>query len=134
MVYGLLPNLLVRVLGVTAVSVGLIEGAGEGSMALARVLSGLASDRLCRRKPLVLLGYAISAANKIIFPLAAGMPVILAARAIDRIYAILALACAALTLKSSANSSFVKFILINASALGSAAWANSELPANDSSA
>ena len=85
MVYGVLPIFLVRVLGITIASVGLIEGAAEGGMALARILSGLASDRLGRRKPLLLLGYAVSALNKLLFPLATGMSMILAARMIDRI-------------------------------------------------
>jgi hypothetical protein len=39
-------------------------------MSLARIASGLASDWMGRRKPLVLLGYAVSAINKIMFPLA----------------------------------------------------------------
>ncbi len=85
MVYGVLPIFLVQVLGVTTASVGLIEGAAEGGMAVARILSGLASDQLRRRKPLVLFGYAVSALNKVMFPLATGMSMILAARMIDRI-------------------------------------------------
>lgn len=85
MVYGLLPVFLVRVLGATMSSVGLIEGAAEGMMSLARIASGLASDRMGRRKPLVLLGYAVSAINKIMFPLAGAVSVVLAARTIDRI-------------------------------------------------
>lgn len=85
MVYGLLPVFLVRVLGASMTSVGLIEGAAEGMMALARIASGIASDWMGRRKPLVLLGYAVSAVNKITFPLAGAVSVVLAARTIDRI-------------------------------------------------
>ena len=84
MVYGLLPVFLMHVLGATMTSVGLIEGAAEGIMSVARVGSGIASDWMGRRKPLVLLGYVVSAANKIIFPLAGSVPVVLAARTIDR--------------------------------------------------
>lgn len=85
MVYGLLPVFLVRVLGATIVSVGFIEGAAEGIMSFARIASGLASDLIGRRKPLVLLGYGVSALNKIMFPLAGAVSVVLAARVIDRV-------------------------------------------------
>jgi MFS family permease len=54
-------------------------------MSFARIASGLASDSIGRRKPLVLLGYAVSALNKIIFPLAGTVSVVLVARTVDRI-------------------------------------------------
>lgn len=85
MVYGLLPVFLVKVLGASAVSVGFIEGIAEAMMSLARISSGLASDWMGRRKPLVLLGYAVSAINKLMFPLAGTVSMVLAARVIDRI-------------------------------------------------
>jgi MFS family permease len=84
MVYGLLPVFLVRVLGATTATVGLIEGTAEGMMSLTRILSGLASDWMGRRKPLVLVGYAVSAVNKLLFPLAGAVSTVLAARVIDR--------------------------------------------------
>ena len=85
MVYGLLPVFLIRVLGATIVSIGFIEGAAEGVMSFARIASGLASDLIGRRKPLVLLGYGVSALNKVMFPLADAVSVVLAARVIDRV-------------------------------------------------
>ncbi len=85
MIYGLLPVFLVRVMGVTMVSVGLIEGLAEGATSVAKIASGLASDWIGRRKPLVLLGYGLSAANKVLFPLATAAGVVLAARVIDRL-------------------------------------------------
>ena len=85
MIYGLLPVFLVRVMGVTMASVGLIEGFAEGATSVAKIASGLASDWIGRRKPLVLLGYGLSAANKVLFPLATVAGVVLAARVIDRI-------------------------------------------------
>jgi MFS family permease len=84
MVYGLLPVFLVRVLGATTASVGLIEGAAEGMMSLTRIFSGFASDWMGRRKPLVLIGYTVSAVNKLLFPLAGTVSMVLAARVIDR--------------------------------------------------
>ena len=65
MVYGLLPVFLVRVLGVTMASVGLIEGIAEAMTSFTKIIAGYASDQLGRRKPLVLLGYAVSAVNRL---------------------------------------------------------------------
>ncbi len=84
MVYGLLPVFLVRVLGATVASVGLIEGIAEATTSLMKIISGFASDRMGRRKPLVLLGYAVSAVNKVMFPLAGDVFTVLVARVIDR--------------------------------------------------
>lgn len=85
MVYGLLPVFLVKILGASMASVGFIEGIAEAMMSLTRIFSGLASDWMGRRKPLVLLGYAVSAVNKAMFPLAGAVSTVLAARVIDRI-------------------------------------------------
>jgi MFS family permease len=84
MVYGLLPVFLVRVLGATVASVGLIEGVAEAMTSLMKIVSGFASDWMGRRKPLVLLGYAVSAINKVMFPLAGDVFTVLVARVIDR--------------------------------------------------
>ena len=85
MVYGLLPVFLVKSLGASTASVGFIEGIAEAMMSLARIFSGLASDWMGRRKPLVLLGYAVSAVNKVMFPLAGAVSMVLVARVIDRV-------------------------------------------------
>jgi MFS family permease len=84
MVYGLLPVFLVQVLGATVASVGLIEGIAEATTSLMKIVSGFASDRMGRRKPLVLLGYAVSAINKVMFPLAGNVFTVFVARVIDR--------------------------------------------------
>ena len=85
MVYGLLPVFLVKSLGVTVASVGLIEGIAEATTSFVKVISGAASDWIGRRKPLVVIGYTISALNKIVFPLASAASVVLLARAVDRV-------------------------------------------------
>ena len=46
---------------------------------------GAASDWLARRKPLVVLGYALSAVNKLLFPLADSASTVLIARISDRV-------------------------------------------------
>ena len=85
MVYGLLPVFLVRVLHTTIASVGIIEGIAESTTSLTKIVSGMASDWLGRRKPIVLLGYALSAINKVLFPLAGDASTVLLARVIDRV-------------------------------------------------
>jgi MFS family permease len=85
MVYGLLPVFLIKSLGATTASVGFIEGVAEAMMSLTRIFSGVASDWMGRRKPLVLLGYVVSAINKVMFPLAGAVSTVLIARVIDRV-------------------------------------------------
>ena len=85
MVYGLLPVFLVRVLHTTVASVGMIEGIAEATTSLTKIVSGMASDWLGRRKPVVLFGYALSAIDKLLFPLAGDASTVLLARIIDRI-------------------------------------------------
>jgi len=85
MIHGLLPVFLVQVLGAGMIVVGAIEGTAEGMVSFAKILSGIASDWSGRRKWLVLLGYGLSATNKILFPLAGTALVVLVARVIDRL-------------------------------------------------
>jgi MFS family permease len=84
MIYGLLPVFLVRELGASMASIGLIEGMAEAATSFIKIFSGAASDWIGRRKPLVVLGYALSAVVKTIFPIAGGVPAVLVARVIDR--------------------------------------------------
>lgn len=85
MIYGLLPVFLVTVLGASATTVGLIEGIAEATTSAIKIFSGAASDWIGRRKPLVVLGYALSAVNKLLFPLAEAASAVLIARIADRI-------------------------------------------------
>jgi len=85
MIHSLLPVFLVTGLGATALAVGVIEGVAEATAAITRVFSGVLSDRLDRRKPLVLLGYGLAALTKPLFPLATGLGSVLVARFVDRV-------------------------------------------------
>ncbi len=85
MIHSLLPVFLVTVLGASALSVGLIEGIAEATAAIVKIFSGVISDRIGRRKPLVLAGYGLAALTKPLFPLASGLGLILTARFVDRI-------------------------------------------------
>jgi MFS family permease len=85
LVHSLLPVFMTTVLGASVATVGLIEGIAESSASLAKVVSGIASDRLGRRKPLVLAGYGLAALSKPIFPLATSVAWVLTGRFVDRI-------------------------------------------------
>ncbi len=84
MTNSLLPVYLVTVMGASTATVGLIEGLAEATNSCLRAVSGVISDWIGRRKPLVVFGYALSACVKPVFPLAGSIPVILAARLFDR--------------------------------------------------
>jgi MFS family permease len=85
LVHSLLPVYLTAVLGAGMVAVGLVEGIAEATASIVKVFSGALSDRSGRRKPLVVLGYALAALSKPLFPLAGSVPLVLAARFADRI-------------------------------------------------
>jgi MFS family permease len=85
MIHGLLPVFLVGSLGVSAATLGLIEGVAESTAAITKLFSGMLSDRLGRRKPLALLGYGMAALTKPLFPLADSALTVFTARFIDRI-------------------------------------------------
>ncbi len=85
MVYPLLPRYLAEVLGVGLVSLGLIEGVAEATASLVKLVSGAWSDRLRRRKPLVVAGYALAGAARPLIGLARVWPVVLGLRFVDRL-------------------------------------------------
>ncbi|HLL30979.1 MAG TPA: MFS transporter [Allosphingosinicella sp.] len=84
-IHALLPLFMVGTLGLSVAAVGLIDGIAESTASITRVFSGWLSDRLGRRKPLILIGYGLAALSKPLFPLAAGALPVLAARFADRI-------------------------------------------------
>ncbi|MDR3561766.1 MAG: MFS transporter, partial [Negativicutes bacterium] len=84
-IHALLPLFLTLTLGASVALVGTIDGIGEATAAIAKVFSGYLSDRIGRRKPLILLGYGLAALSKPLFPLAASPIPVLGARFIDRI-------------------------------------------------
>ena len=85
LVHGLLPVFMTAVLGAGMVAVGVVEGIAEATASIVKLFSGALSDRLGRRKPLVVLGYALAAASKPLFPLAGSVPLVLVARFMDRV-------------------------------------------------
>jgi len=85
LVHSLLPIFMTTVLGASMLTVGMVEGIAEATAAITKVFSGTISDYLGRRKLLVVLGYALSAITKPVFPLASGIGWVFAARFADRI-------------------------------------------------
>jgi MFS family permease len=85
MTYPLLPVFLATVLGASATAVGAIEGAAESTAALLKLFSGWLSDRVPRRKPLVLAGYGIASLIRPLIGFAQVASQVLAIRVADRI-------------------------------------------------
>ena len=85
MIYPLLPVFIGTVLGASATSIGLIEGAAESIAALLKFASGWWSDRVRRRKPLVVAGYALAGMARPLVGLAQSVGHVLSVRITDRI-------------------------------------------------
>ena len=85
MTYPLLPLFLRSVLGASATAVGAIEGAAESTAALLKLASGWWSDRVPRRKPLVVAGYTIASLIRPLIGIARSVSQVLAIRVTDRI-------------------------------------------------
>ncbi|RME51850.1 MAG: MFS transporter [Deltaproteobacteria bacterium] len=84
-IHALLPLFLASTLGLGGISIGLIEGSAEGATLIVKAWSGTLSDRLGRRKLLLVTGYALAAVSKPFFALATGWVEIFAARFTDRV-------------------------------------------------
>ena len=84
-VHSLLPLFLTTTLGLSVAVVGLVDDVAESTASIVKIFSGFISDRMKRRKPLILIGYGLGALSKPFFPLAGGLAMILGARFADRI-------------------------------------------------
>ena len=85
LIHSLLPVFMFTALGISAFSIGLIEGAAEATALIVKVFSGALSDYWGKRKPLAVLGYGLGALSKPLFALAGGVGLVVAARLIDRV-------------------------------------------------
>ena len=85
MIHGLLPVFLTSVLGASTEMVGLIEGVGEATASITKLLSGWVSDKLGKRKVLTVIGYGLATLSKPLFALATTPHAVLAARFSDRV-------------------------------------------------
>jgi MFS family permease len=85
MIYPLLPVFLSTVLGANASFIGAIEGAALSVSSLLRLASGWWSDKLQKRKPLVVAGYVIATVARPFIAVAQTASVVFGIRIIDRI-------------------------------------------------
>jgi MFS family permease len=85
MIYPLLPVFLTTVLGASAGFIGAIEGAAESTAALLKLASGWWSDRMQRRKPLVVTGYALASVMRPLVAIAQSATQVLLIRVSDRV-------------------------------------------------
>ncbi len=81
MVTALLPGFL-TVLGLSAGTLGVVEGIADSIASFVKLGGGWLSDRLSRRKPLAVSGYVLTGATNGLFALAVGWPLILFSRAL----------------------------------------------------
>lgn len=85
MIYPLLPLFLAGALGASATFIGAIEGVAESTASLLKVVSGIWSDKMSRRKPLVVAGYALASIVRPFMALAQTATQVFAIRLTDRI-------------------------------------------------
>ena len=69
MVFGILPYFIVSTLGLSRAFLGVLDGSSELSSYAFRMLSGTLSDKVGKRKTLVLCGYGLSTVSKPFFSL-----------------------------------------------------------------
>lgn len=84
-VYPIMPLYLTRVLGGTAVALGVVEGAAEALNSLLKIVTGRVSDLRGARKPFVLAGYGVSTLARPLVALATSWTHVLAVRLADRV-------------------------------------------------
>src|SRR5258706_10682024 len=85
MIYPLVPVFLTTVLGASAGFIGAIEGAAESVAALLKLASGWWSDRVRRRKPLIVAGYTIASVFRPLVAIAQSATQVLLIRVADRV-------------------------------------------------
>jgi MFS family permease len=85
MVYPVVPLFLTSVLGAPVAVLGAIEGLAEVIVSVMKGVSGWHCDKMGRRVPYIRWGYGLGALAKPLMALAFSWPMILAARAVDRV-------------------------------------------------
>ena len=85
MIHSLLPVFMVAALGVSMLTVGIIEGIAEATAQILKVFSGALSDWWGKRKPLAVFGYGLGAFSKPLFAIASTVELVVSARLLDRI-------------------------------------------------
>ena len=84
-IYPLLPAFLAITLGASPRAIGVVEGLAESVSSLLKLFSGHFSDRLGRRKGLVVFGYGLASVVRPLLALATSWYQVLAVRLTDRV-------------------------------------------------
>jgi len=85
MIYPVVPLFLSQVLGAGPLAVGWVEGVAESTSSLIKVFSGIGADRSRKRKPFLLVGFAMSTLLRPLVGLATAWPWVLFLRFADRL-------------------------------------------------
>jgi len=84
MILSILPVFLKDQLGASYAIIGIIEGTADAMNDFFRIVTGVLTDRLARRKPLVLFGYALSSFAKPLFAFTTSWGQAFVVRVVDR--------------------------------------------------
>jgi len=84
-IYPLLPVFLANSLGASARAIGIIEGLAESTASLLKLFAGYLSDRLAKRKFLVVAGYSLASVVRPLLAFAQTWTQVLAIRLTDRV-------------------------------------------------
>ncbi len=84
MLYPILPIFLTETLKAGGSIVGIVEGIAEATQNIIQGFSGWLSDKIQKRKPIALLGYALAALSKPLMGLASNWQGVLGSRFLDR--------------------------------------------------
>ena len=84
-IYPLLPVFLTTTLGASARAIGVIEGLAESISSLLKLFAGYFSDRLGKRKALVVAGYSLASVARPLLAFAQSWTQVLAIRLTDRV-------------------------------------------------
>jgi len=85
MIVPILPTFYTQILGLSKEMVGLIEGSVTTVVSLMRIISGIISDKIGKRKSIVFIGYLFSAIGRVLLPLTNGAAMAFGLRLVDGI-------------------------------------------------
>jgi MFS family permease len=85
MIYPLLPLFLTRVLGASALSLGVIEGVAEAASSVLKIVAGRLADRTGAPRRIVLAGYGLSGAVRPLVAFVTSWTQVLGLRFVDRL-------------------------------------------------
>ncbi|MEN6412731.1 MAG: MFS transporter [Veillonellales bacterium] len=85
MIVPILPIFYTQILGMTKETVGLIEGCLTTVVSVCKILSGMISDKVGKRKPIVFLGYLFSAIGRLLLAFSSQVGAVFGVRMLDGI-------------------------------------------------